>query len=189
VTQHNILDKLGPPFAFTIWVAARLLLVHSSTIEHSISQDVYIFLGALSEMGRHWKVAERYAMILKRVLDEQNESQRLAGGSSTPSTVRILADMRRCAYDLDLLISRQPRRNQTQVSESTNDLVHQTPPVNEMEYLDVFDFFNLPKFSPPSDRALNGEGQAAGPVVPMMDIINEFNITNFTVNADCDWLS
>ena len=51
-------------------------------------------------MGKYWKVAERYSTILQRVLDEYGEYQQSgavdgAGDRSTPSSVKILADMRR----------------------------------------------------------------------------------------------
>ena len=108
-----MLTKLGPPFAFSLWVAARLLLVHGSTIDHQVNPTIGPLVETLREMGYFWKVAERYATLLQRVLDEYHESERAAPGANgvreTPSTVRILADMRRCAYDLDFLISRQPR--------------------------------------------------------------------------------
>lgn len=107
-----MLDKLGPPFAFSLWVSARLLLVHGSAIAHTLSPDIYLFVDTLAQMGRYWKIAERYSTILKRVLDEYGEYEQTGGTEgerATPSTVKILADMRRCAFDLDFLISRQPR--------------------------------------------------------------------------------
>lgn len=104
-------------------------------------------------MGAHWGVAERYATLLQRVMDEFMESERVPGGvREMPSTVRILADMRRCAYDLDFLISRQPRQvfgskqvGATMPGVTTATMPVRTPAVNELEYLDVFDFFNMPR--------------------------------------------
>lgn len=88
-------------------------------------------------MGYYWNVAERYATLLQRVLDEYSESERaptgLNGVRETPSTVRILADMRRCAYDLDFLISRQPRQFFGQ--KITGLTPARTPAPNELEYL------------------------------------------------------
>ncbi|KAJ5554287.1 hypothetical protein N7513_004246 [Penicillium frequentans] len=124
VVENNMLDKLGPPFAFTLWVSARLLLVHGSTIAHTVSSDIIFFVDTLSHMGHHWKVAERYSNILQRVLDEYGEYQQSVatdGERSTPSTVKILADMRRCAFDLDFLISRQPRESPSSMSGNGND--------------------------------------------------------------------
>ncbi|MBE3110082.1 MAG: Zn(II)2Cys6 transcription factor, partial [Acidobacteria bacterium] len=108
VVNRDLLSKLGPPFAFTLWVSARLLLVHGSTVERTLSPRLGFFVGALREMGRHWGVASRYSEVLQRVLDEHRDSER-NGEGVTPSSVKILADMRRTAFDLDWLISHQPR--------------------------------------------------------------------------------
>ncbi|SMQ45130.1 unnamed protein product [Zymoseptoria tritici ST99CH_3D7] len=160
VRNNGLLTKLGPPFAFSLWVAARLLLVHGSTIDHAFNVSLLPLVDTLREMGAQWKVAERYATLLQRVIDEFHESERAPVGANgvreTPSTVRILADMRRCAYDLDFLISRQPRQQfgSKQVSATPRT---RTPAPNELEYLDVFDFFNMPRLPD-----VNSNGVAAG---------------------------
>ncbi|KAL1855557.1 hypothetical protein Plec18170_004278 [Paecilomyces lecythidis] len=166
VLNNNMLDKLGPPFAFSLWVSARLLLVHGSTIAHTVSPDIVFFVDTLSRMGKYWKVAERYSTILQRVLDEYGEYQRSAETDtdrSTPSSVKILADMRRCAFDLDFLISRQPRTSPSTYPSSSFSIpnnamptdpsslsnsknpISRNPALNELEYLDVFGFFNVPR--------------------------------------------
>jgi hypothetical protein len=149
-------------------------------------------------MGQYWEVGTRYANLLSRVLHEYQESQRtpadVNGKRVTPSTVKILADMRRCAFDLDFLISRQPKVSSTRPASVTPA---RTPAPNELEYLDVFDFFNMPRLPvvstdsttttsytapdgslgiPPSDGG-GGDGGAQ----------NEFNITNYMVDASSDW--
>jgi hypothetical protein len=221
-----MLDKMGPPFAFTLWVSARLLLVHGSTIAHTVSADILFFVDTLFQLGKYWKVAERYSSILQRVLDEYNEYQQsiaLDGERSTPSTVKILADMRRCAFDLDFLISRQPRESPADngIGES-----HQPrPPVpampprnfapNELEYLDVFGFFNVPRVPParapdsasapshmdipetvPNPMSIHGLTDA-GSAPPSGSVVdgshhsnsNEFNITNYLIpTPETDWL-
>jgi hypothetical protein len=193
VVQNGMLPKLGPPFAFTLWVAARLLLVHGSTIEHKLSPQIQLFVETLQEMGRYWAVAERYTTILQRVLDEQRDSERSAGVNGervTPSSVKILADMRRCAYDLDFLISRQPR--QVGIARMPSVTPVRTPAPNELEYLDVFDFFNVPRL--PVSHGVDSSGQGPGGhdvgdmQVSDMNGANEFNITNFMVDANSDWL-
>lgn len=151
VVDNNLLDRLGPPFAFTVWVSARLLLVHGSTIAHTVNPDIFLFVDTLARMGRYWKVAERYSTILKRVLDEYREYEQAVatdGDRMTPSSVKILADMRRCAFDLDFLISRQPRSAHNlgtpNVGPASTPLGRNLGP-NELEYLDIFGFFNVPK--------------------------------------------
>ena len=191
VVNNGMLNKLGPPFAFTLWVAARLLLVHSSTIEHKVNPQIMFFVTTLAEIGKYWNVAQRYSDILSRVLEEYQQSERSLGANGeriTPSTVKILADMRRCAYDLDFLISRQPRPIAHMYAASTPV---RTPAPNELEYLDVFDFFNMPRLPAPQDGTMNGANSGVGTIaVPEMPgNHNEFNITNYMVpNPESDWL-
>ena len=145
VVQNGILPKSGPPFAFTLWVAARLLLVHGSTIALKLSPQIQFFVDTLREMGKYWLVADRYTAILQRVIDEHRESERSAGTHGervAPSSVDILADMRRCAYDLDLLISRQPKH--VGLSQMPRVIPARTPAPNKEEFLDDFDFSNVP---------------------------------------------
>jgi hypothetical protein len=143
-------------------------------------------------MGRYWLVAERYTAILQRVLDEHRDSERSAAANGervTPSSVKILADMRRCAYDLDFLISRQPK-HVGMVSRMPSVTPARTPAPNELEYLDVFDFFNVPRLpvAPGTDMShLSGNG-ADMQMAEMVNGSNEFNITNFMVDANSDWL-
>lgn len=120
-------------------------------------------------MGKYWKVAERYTTILQRVLDEYAEYESSAGTAGervTPSSVKILADMRRCAFDLDFLISRQPR-NQLTAANTPRRAV--TPArnlgPNDLEYLDVFGFFNVPRL-PAMSAQMQLDGGGGGMVPP-----------------------
>ncbi|EON67084.1 hypothetical protein W97_06337 [Coniosporium apollinis CBS 100218] len=193
VKANGMLTKLGPPFAFSLWVAARVLLVHGSTIDHHVNPTINILVDTLREMGVYWQVAERYAFLLQRVLDEYSESQASNGDRVTPSTVKILADMRRCAFDLDFLISRLPRQQAaatTRVLPAAVTPAVRTPAPNELEYLDVFDFFNMPRL-PVSMDAPSGVaalGMGGGEQMSMQEgVNNEFNITNFMFDANSDW--
>lgn len=57
--------------------------------------------------------------VFSRVLDEDHDSVQAVATSSDervpPSNIRILADMRQWAYDLDFLISRQPRHGASKI--------------------------------------------------------------------------
>ncbi|PYI10582.1 C6 transcription factor [Aspergillus sclerotiicarbonarius CBS 121057] len=210
VVDNNMLDRLGPPFAFTLWVSARLLLVHGSTIAHTVSPDILFFVDTLAQMGKYWKVAERYSSILQRVLDEYGEYQQSGVSDcerATPSTVKILADMRRCAFDLDFLISRQPRTSPASSQRSAPAATVRNPAPNELEYLDVFGFFNVPRVpatrapdilsldisdtvnNPMSVNGLTGAGNTNHVVDGAHSNTNEFNITNYLIpTPETDWL-
>lgn len=97
VKSADMLNQFGPPFAFSLWVAARVLLVHGCTIDHRVSQSIYPLIDTLREIGVSWKVADRYAALLQRVVDEYKDSER-APGTETPNTVKILSDMRRSEF-------------------------------------------------------------------------------------------
>jgi Fungal specific transcription factor domain len=202
VAGTSRLDTLGPPFAFSLWVAARVLLVHASTAEPNTSPDIGVFVSILSQMGRRWRVAERYGEILNRVVQEYQQS-RLSLGSdenSTAATVKILADMRRlgrwlrkaktytdscrCAYDLDVLISKQPGLRLNQLASA------KPPPTNELEYLDVFDFFNMPRLSLPVEQDLPASPEAKNQApLSTPNEMNELNITSYLLpNPESDWL-
>jgi hypothetical protein len=212
VVNNGLLPKLGPPFVWTMWVAARLLLVHGSTVEHKLSPQIAFFVDTLREMGRYWPLAATYSDLLQRVLDEHRDSER-QGDGVTPSSVKILADMRRTAFDLNFLISRQPRHGAPSHSRVPSVTPARTPAPNELEYLDVFDFFNVPRLpfgnehivgmqpTLPSSNGGRPEVENPPPTANGVGAVNGlngvngtpasgngFNITNFMVDANSDWL-
>ena len=105
VENRGMIDELGPPFAFTVWVAARMLVIQGLEDFGSVDPDIVILTQVLQQMGVYWDVARRYGELIERVCHDV----RLKAGGGTPASVHILADMRRCAYDLMFSISKQPR--------------------------------------------------------------------------------
>jgi hypothetical protein len=190
VRDNGLLTKLGPPFAFSCWVAARVLLVHGSTIDHRVDSSINVLVNTLQDLGQHWEVAARYANLLSRVLSEYQESQKsagLGGERVTPSTVKILADMRRCAFDLDFLIARQPKFETAAGLSSVTPA--RTPAPNELEYLDVFDFFNMPRLPVTMDSVTAYPTSTDGAMsMPEGGYTNQIaNITDYMVDASTDW--
>jgi hypothetical protein len=183
-----LLDRAGPFFAFSLWVAARVLLVHGSTIDHRVNPSINLLIDGLRVIGKYWRVATRYAALLQRVLDEYHESVR-APGQETPG-ITILADMRRTAFDLDALISRQPR---LQTNNNADNGINRTmtpvrtPAPAHLEYLDVFDFFNYPRL-PASFEGGIASG-AADQSAEHEAGLNGFNNSSFAIDANADWLS
>lgn len=70
VLNTGMLALLGHPFAFSLWVSARLLLVHAATMECEIDPKISFFISTLEQMGQHWQVARDYARILTDVVQE-----------------------------------------------------------------------------------------------------------------------
>ncbi len=87
---------------------------------------------------------------------------------------------------LDFLISRQPKH--IALSRIPSATPARTPAPNELEYLDVFDFFNVPRLPVAPGNEMN---HVSGNEMHMPELGNgansEFNIMNFQVDANSDW--
>jgi hypothetical protein len=86
VIDANGLDLLGPPFALSLWVAARLLIVHAATVGGQIDSKIDFFVDTLRDIGQQWDVADDYAKILGRVV------QRERTGQTSCTSMRRLVD-------------------------------------------------------------------------------------------------
>ena len=97
LVSTGMLDLLGPPFAFSLWVSARLLLVHGSTVERELDPNVGFFVSTLDQMGQYWEVAQKYTQILSRIVQEHEQSKHSVGGPNIAPlpAVRTFAAMRR----------------------------------------------------------------------------------------------
>jgi hypothetical protein len=73
VREVDGLELLGPPFAFSLWMAARLLIVHSAATNSPIDPKIDFFIETLAHVGRFWGVAANYAKILARVVQKGRE--------------------------------------------------------------------------------------------------------------------
>lgn len=73
VREVDGLELLGPPFAFSLWMAARLLIVHSAATGTAIDPKIDFFIETLAHVGRFWGVAANYAKILARVVQKGRE--------------------------------------------------------------------------------------------------------------------
>ncbi|KAK2008432.1 hypothetical protein LZ32DRAFT_685288 [Colletotrichum eremochloae] len=136
VFEANGLDLLGPPFAFSLWVAARLLLVHAATVGCPVDPKIDFFIETLRHVGQYWEVANNYAKILARVVQRGRQGD------------MSFTAMRKSAHDLVTLTSATRRSGLEPTSTQVTSL-------SELDNIDVFDFFNYPKMSEPT-RAANG---------------------------------
>jgi hypothetical protein len=73
VREVDGLDLLGPPFAFSLWMAARVLLVHAAATGSVVDAKIDFFIETLAHVGRFWEVAGNYAKILTRVVQKGRE--------------------------------------------------------------------------------------------------------------------
>lgn len=73
VYEADGLDLLGPPFAFSLWVAARLLIVHAATVGGPVKPQIDFLIQTLNHVGQYWELASNYAKILTRVVQRGNQ--------------------------------------------------------------------------------------------------------------------
>ncbi|CAI4214438.1 unnamed protein product [Parascedosporium putredinis] len=124
------LDLLGPLFALSLWVAARVLLVDAAVAAGPVDPMIDLFIVTLEDMGRHWDVARCYAAILSRVV------ARARGGDGTWSA------MRRSAHDLLNLTMATPGISYLSFGEKLGGLRKKQPASDTHTALRVASFKN-----------------------------------------------
>ncbi|OHF00759.1 hypothetical protein CORC01_04076 [Colletotrichum orchidophilum] len=168
VFEANGLDLLGPPFAFSLWVAARLLLIHAATVGCPVDPKIDFFIETLRHVGQYWEVANNYAKILARVVQRGRQGD------------MSFTAMRKSAHDLVTLTSSTRRSGMEPTSTQVSSL-------SELDNIDVFDFFNYPKMSEPSSRATNGQTNLLQPQV-MSGLGGDSMRTTGVPDPESDWL-
>ncbi|KAH8902125.1 hypothetical protein BR93DRAFT_941870 [Coniochaeta sp. PMI_546] len=168
VREVDGLELLGPPFAFSLWMAARLLIVHSAATGTTIDPKIDFFIETLAHVGRFWGVAANYAKILARVVQKGRE-----GGVS-------FAEMRRSAYALVTLTSSTRRSG---LDPTTTRIATQ----EDIDYIDIFDFFNVPKMMEAPPRQVGVFGTATSSVEAVGGMGQSIGM-NSAINPEADWL-
>ena len=97
VLSAGMADLLGPPFAFSLWVSVRLLLVHGSITDRDIDPNIGIFMSTLEQMGQYWEIARSYSRSLSSVIQQHQQAKHSVGmaSSGSSSAVGTFAAMRR----------------------------------------------------------------------------------------------
>lgn len=75
VFEANGLDLVGPPFAFSLWTAARLLIVHAAMVGCPVDPKIDFFIDILGYVGQYWEVANNYARILARIVQRERQGE------------------------------------------------------------------------------------------------------------------
>ncbi|ETS81553.1 hypothetical protein PFICI_06555 [Pestalotiopsis fici W106-1] len=95
--QPHELEKLGPVFAFVVWVAARTLVILWTTgyenANGTTPDDLEPLLGILRHQALIWPCAQRHAEIIQLIVDTRDNP----GG---PTGIDIFNDTRRTSYGL-----------------------------------------------------------------------------------------
>ncbi|QUC16163.1 uncharacterized protein UV8b_00404 [Ustilaginoidea virens] len=140
VFEANGLDLVGPPFAFSLWTAARLLIVHAATMGGPVDAKIDFFIEILGHVGKYWQVAISYARILARVVQRARRGEMGLGA------------MRRNAHELVQMASATRRSG-------LDDTASQSVRLRELDSVDVFDFFHYPTISIPAPKPTTQNGR------------------------------
>lgn len=90
-------DQLGWPFAWSIWVAARYLLVSAARQSSSLQAGFYTLVKALNRMGRYWQISKKYWRLLCRA----EESLRQGGDAPSSRLLAAVMDLSVSTSDLE----------------------------------------------------------------------------------------
>lgn len=93
--KTGMLPLLGPQFAYALWVAARLLLLHAASTGGEVGDLYHSFAMTLGQMGQYWPVAHKYSQQLHKTRERSSPTDGTYGRS--PSVE--LAAMRRWVPD------------------------------------------------------------------------------------------
>ena len=139
VVGGSMLDLLGPPFALSLWVCARLLIVHAATTEADVDvPNLSFFITTLESMGRYWQIAQVYAETLRRVLQETPNLDPDLHRSHSRITMTKYTSMRQLAHDLASFSTQKPG---TLLKPPVTRNLSQS----DLDALAIFDFFNYPR--------------------------------------------
>ncbi|KHN96570.1 C6 transcription factor [Metarhizium album ARSEF 1941] len=168
VYEANGLDLVGPPFAFALWIAARLLIVHAATVGCPVDPKIDFFIDILGYVGQYWEVANTYARILARVVRRERQGVASFGG------------MRKSAHNL---VNLTAATRQTGLDKTSSHPVA----LNELDNIDVFDFFNFPKILSLESTSQNGQTEVYH-VQGLVNMGSDASRDGAAPDPESDWL-
>lgn len=95
VIDTGMLDLLGPPFALSLWVSGRLLLVHSAFMESEVDPKIWFLIDTLETMGQNWDVARRWAGTLSHLVREGQQADEDSRQGRAIASGKTYTEMRR----------------------------------------------------------------------------------------------
>ncbi|ETN43414.1 uncharacterized protein HMPREF1541_02573 [Cyphellophora europaea CBS 101466] len=177
---NSMLDLLGPPFAFSLWTSARLLLVHAATLDCEVDPKIRFFISTLEAMGQYWQIALTYARTLESVVREGTKSSHSMAGKNVANGegARSFREMRRVAWRTGRGLM---GRKEGGWWEQSRVLV---PAEGEVEALDVFGFFDYPRVVSEEER-VGGSGQGT----PVREVAGVQSPVFAMPQREADWLN
>lgn len=99
VTAEDIGDRLGWPFAWSIWVTARYLLVAELNGAEAPQDRFDVLLFTLKQMSQYWQISGKYWRLLNQAVGDRSSGGRSANGGKR--VLDLLADLRVSTSDLE----------------------------------------------------------------------------------------
>ncbi|KAK3307729.1 uncharacterized protein B0T15DRAFT_522392 [Chaetomium strumarium] len=102
VAAEDVGDRLGWPFAWSLWVTARYLLVAklNSAAEAASEGHFHVLLGSLKQMSQYWQISGKYWRLLNQAMGDLR-SGRGDDANGQSGVLGLLADFRVSTSDLE----------------------------------------------------------------------------------------
>ncbi|KAH6995894.1 hypothetical protein BKA56DRAFT_695198 [Ilyonectria sp. MPI-CAGE-AT-0026] len=122
----KVRDSLGWPFAWSVWVAARYLLVSEYNGCCQSPQYFDILLQSVKKMARYWQISRKYWLLLHQAETELRNS-RLSGNRTQSGVLPSLVDLRIATCDLEDKFRADPFLHETQVAGEQTTTSYENP--------------------------------------------------------------
>ncbi len=99
VAAEDMGDRLGWPFAWSVWVTARYLLVAELNGAETSQDHLNVLLSSLKQMSQYWQISGKYWRLLNQATGELRSGRRDADGQN--GVLGLLADLRVPTSDLE----------------------------------------------------------------------------------------
>lgn len=99
--NNDIYDKLGWPFAWSVWIAMRYILVRNCRERLHEMETFYTLLRCLECLGKYWQIGAKYWRLLKQTAGEFEAQQAPEGPALPQKTLLSITDLRIPTSDLE----------------------------------------------------------------------------------------
>ncbi|KAH6970314.1 hypothetical protein DER45DRAFT_551734 [Fusarium avenaceum] len=102
--HSKIWDKIGWPFAWSLWVAARYLLCskyNNSPDGSGSGQQLEVLSQSLQDLGKYWQISRKYWRLLRQADKEMGQTDLLPCDAKLPRILKSVVDLSTATCDLE----------------------------------------------------------------------------------------
>jgi hypothetical protein len=101
--RSKIRDKIGWPFAWSLWVAARYLFCskYNSPDGPGSGQQLEVLSHSLQDLGKYWQISRKYWRLLRQADKEMGHTDLLPHDANLPRILKSVVDLRIATCDLE----------------------------------------------------------------------------------------